>query len=99
MNRHNFARFSGVIIEVCTPHGLWFDRDQLSAALRFVMAGGLELAKHREIQELDQEIERKRSDAALAAMPGAVHTDGAFQGLDYTAFGNALLGALSHLFR
>ncbi len=29
MNRMNFARCSGVIVDVCKGHGTWFDRDEL----------------------------------------------------------------------
>ncbi len=100
MNRQNFGRVSGVIIEICKAHGLWFDRDQFSAALRFVMTGGLEQAKLRQIQDLDQELARKRT-AALA--PGLAYdslpSDAPLQGLDFTDFGGAILGALGHLFR
>ncbi len=33
MNRRNFARLSGVIIDECVRHGLWLDRGELEAIL------------------------------------------------------------------
>ncbi len=35
MHRRNFAGRSGVIIDECAAHGLWFDRHELAAAIRF----------------------------------------------------------------
>ena len=42
MNRVNFARCSGVIVDVCRGHGTWFDRDELSGIVQFIRGGGLE---------------------------------------------------------
>ena len=42
MNRQNFAHTSGVIVDVCSQHGTWFDADELRRVLEFVAAGGLE---------------------------------------------------------
>ena len=36
MNRVNFARASGVILDVCRPHGAWFDAGELRAVRSFV---------------------------------------------------------------
>ena len=33
MNRQNFGRRSGVIIDVCKGHGVWFEPGELSAVL------------------------------------------------------------------
>lgn len=51
MLRKNFGRSSGVIIDVCTKHGVWFDRGELPRVLEFVEAGGLELARTRQADE------------------------------------------------
>ncbi len=40
MNRVNYARRSGVIIDVCQKHGVWFDADELSRILVWVREGG-----------------------------------------------------------
>ncbi len=41
MTRRGFADHSGVIIDYCNDHGVWFDRDELARVLEFVDAGGL----------------------------------------------------------
>lgn len=42
MHRKNFGGRSGVIVDVCTSHGTWFDAEELPRVLAFVEAGGLE---------------------------------------------------------
>ncbi len=65
MNRANFARCSGVVVDVCKAHGTWFDRDELRRIVEFVRAGGLDVARSREIEDLEA---RKRAlEAAEAA--------------------------------
>jgi Zn-finger nucleic acid-binding protein len=51
MNRRAFGRVSGVIVDVCRDHGVWFDAGELSEVLAFLERGGLELARERERQE------------------------------------------------
>jgi Zn-finger nucleic acid-binding protein len=41
MNRVNFGDTSGVIVDTCATHGIWFERDELHAVLSFVEQGGL----------------------------------------------------------
>jgi Zn-finger nucleic acid-binding protein len=55
MNRVNFARASGVIVDVCKAHGVWFDEDELRRVVEFVRAGGLDWARERERQALAEE--------------------------------------------
>ncbi len=100
MNRKNFGDRSGVIIEICKPHGLWFDRDQLSAALRFVMSGGLEETRRRRLEEL----EHQRA-AATAAPPVQHFGNSAYKtvwqnkGVGLSDVGEIVLEALGHFFR
>ncbi|GEJ58514.1 hypothetical protein [Anaeromyxobacter diazotrophicus] len=42
MNRSNFGRVSGVVIDVCRADGAWFDRGELGEIRRFLREGGLE---------------------------------------------------------
>ncbi len=35
MHRRNFASRSGIIIDECAAHGVWFDRDELAAVIRY----------------------------------------------------------------
>ena len=58
MNRVNFARISGVVLDTCRAHGTWFDRDELRRIVEFVRAGGLEASRERERQALEEERRR-----------------------------------------
>jgi Zn-finger nucleic acid-binding protein len=66
MNRMNFARCSGVIVDICKQHGTWFDRDELSRIVEFISGGGLEASRIREKEELKEE-RRRLSEAHGAA--------------------------------
>ena len=56
MNRVNFARSSGVIMDVCKPHGVWLDRGELERVVGFVDAGGLAVAReHERMQSAEEE--------------------------------------------
>jgi Zn-finger nucleic acid-binding protein/DNA-directed RNA polymerase subunit RPC12/RpoP len=41
MNRLNYGRKSGVIIDYCAKHGLWFDRGELHRIVAWIQNGGL----------------------------------------------------------
>ncbi|MGH9881006.1 MAG: zf-TFIIB domain-containing protein [Pyrinomonadaceae bacterium] len=58
MNRINFARCSGVVVDVCKGHGTWFDRDELSRIVEFIHAGGLEASRTREKLAIEEERQR-----------------------------------------
>ena len=68
MNRANFARSSGVIVDLCKGHGTWFDRDELQHIVGFIRAGGLEQSRERDRQ--DWEAERRRHDAGIGVGRG-----------------------------
>lgn len=40
MQRRNFRKSSGVIIEVCQRHGTWLDADELERIAGFLLSGG-----------------------------------------------------------
>jgi Zn-finger nucleic acid-binding protein len=40
MNRKNFGGTSGIVVDVCHQHGIWFDGAELSGVLAFVASGG-----------------------------------------------------------
>jgi len=62
MNRSNFAKASGVIVDLCKQHGVWFDADELPSIIQFIQKGGMELKRQRERNEIDQEREKLRED-------------------------------------
>ncbi len=71
MNRTNFGRFSGVIIDFCSGHGTWYDADELHRIIEFIEAGGLEKKAQREKEELMEELRRLRSEQRLNSMKPA----------------------------
>lgn len=70
MNRYNYARISGVIIDGCKNDGLWFDKDELRQVLEFIQAGGLDKSHEREVARLDQE---QRAKAQMARIDSGMH--------------------------
>ena len=67
MNRTNFAKSSGIVLDICKNHGVWLDRGELERVLTFVSAGGLARAREREQQQL---VEERRRLTALKDNPG-----------------------------
>lgn len=58
MNRFNFANYSGVILDSCRPHGVWFDPEELRRIVEFIRGGGLDMARDKERRSF--EYERRR---------------------------------------
>ena len=65
MNRVNFGRRSGVIVDVCRGHGTWFDADELPKIVAFVMKGGIEESHRRDMDDFRAEQRRVRASASL----------------------------------
>jgi len=40
MHRHHYGKDSGVIVDVCKAHGVWFDADELARILAYIRRGG-----------------------------------------------------------
>ncbi len=70
MNRINFARCSGVIVDVCKGHGTWFDRDELRQIVEFIRAGGLEASRAKQKEEIENERQKLRHEQLVAATGG-----------------------------
>jgi Zn-finger nucleic acid-binding protein len=58
MNRFNFADCSGVILDACKPHGIWFDPDELRRIVAFIRGGGMDVARAHERRKLEEERHR-----------------------------------------
>ena len=69
MNRMNFTHESGVILDVCKLHGLWFDRDELRRIVEFIRSGGLENSRERDVEEWKAE-QRKLNLLSRTVTPG-----------------------------
>src|SRR6266404_2738011 len=74
MNRINFARCSGVIVDVCKGHGTWFDRDELSTIIQFIHDGGFEVSRQKEKIELEHERQQLRAEQYAAANRELMHS-------------------------
>jgi Zn-finger nucleic acid-binding protein len=75
MNRRNYGRKSGVIVDVCAKHGLWFDLHELDRLLRWLREGGEERTQalqgeEERTVERQKRLEREVSDQAWADRAG-----------------------------
>jgi Zn-finger nucleic acid-binding protein len=68
MNRINFARCSGVIVDICKQHGTWFDRDELSRIVEFIHGGGLNASRAKEKIEIAEQREQLRQEQLTASL-------------------------------
>lgn len=68
MNRNNFAKASGVVVDICKQHGVWFDADELPSIIGFIQKGGMDLARQRERDEIQNERARLREDQRKAGI-------------------------------
>jgi Zn-finger nucleic acid-binding protein len=60
MTRRNFRESSGIVVDVCAPHGVWFDRGELAMVIEFAATGALAKAEQDIARRADT---RKRLDA------------------------------------
>ena len=82
MNRRNWGQKSGIIVDVCQNHGLWFDLDELDRLLRWMRTGGAALTA-------------QSAEAERAAMR-SLAVSGALRNLEpQRSSGTSLLGALT----
>jgi Zn-finger nucleic acid-binding protein len=73
MNRMNFGRLSGTIVDVCRGHGTYLDRGELHAVVRFIQGGGLDRARERQLEDLKEQEQRLRQ--AQLARPASAAAD------------------------
>jgi Zn-finger nucleic acid-binding protein len=95
MNRSNFARASGVIIDTCKQHGVWFDSEELPKIIEFIQKGGMELAREKERIDLHDQRDRLREEQRKQAASDAKWGTADFSGRDDA---RSLQGFLSKLF-
>ena len=67
MNRANYGGGSGVIVDVCGPHGVFLDRGELTKIVDFLEKGGWDRVKKREKQRMEEEISALESRKRAAA--------------------------------
>ena len=69
MSRKNYADRSGVVIDICRPHGIWLDRDEIRRIIAFIRSGGLDRARKIETEQLQHErmmIEHERETPSMS---------------------------------
>jgi Zn-finger nucleic acid-binding protein len=71
MNRQNFGRLSGAIIDTCVRHGSFLDRGELHQVVQFILDGGFDRMRKAEIARLKEEQDRlKELELHLSRMRG-----------------------------
>lgn len=101
MNRVNFAKCSGVIVDVCREHGTWFDRDELRRIVEFIRSGGFDKARMIEIEELKrqrQQLETARTASAMNAPSGGWNHSVGWPGHNYCLLEIGVSAAVDALF-
>ena len=66
MNRVNFGRLSGTVVDVCRGHGTFLDAGELHQIVEFIHGGGLERARERQIEDLKEQERRLRAQESQA---------------------------------
>jgi Zn-finger nucleic acid-binding protein/ribosomal protein L40E len=67
MNRRNYGRKSGVIVDLCARHGVWFDLHELDRLLRWIREGGE--ARTEKLQQEETRIEARQKALAEGPQP------------------------------
>lgn len=68
MNRHNFARSSAVIVDICKQHGVWFDAEELPRIIEFIHRGGLDRARQKEKLQIEEQRKNLREEERKLAV-------------------------------
>jgi Zn-finger nucleic acid-binding protein len=76
MNRLNFGKLSGAVVDVCKGHGTFLDAGELHRIVSFIQSGGLERARQRQIEDLkDAEAQLRAAEQAQGLRDSAIASD------------------------
>jgi Zn-finger nucleic acid-binding protein len=67
MNRVNFGKVSGAVVDVCKGHGTFLDAGELHQIVTFIVQGGLARAREREKEDL-RDAQREAADQQRKAL-------------------------------
>jgi hypothetical protein len=95
MNRLNFGKVSGTIVDVCKGHGTFLDAGELHLIAAFIQGGGLDRARERQLDEMKEEEARLR--AMQEARDGGSSQSVQFSMTSSTWTGVDLLKLLDHI--
>jgi Zn-finger nucleic acid-binding protein len=76
MNRVNFGRLSGTIVDVCRGHGTYLDAGELHQIVTFIRGGGMERARQHQLDELKTEQQRLQALEMRVRAREAMHSGG-----------------------
>jgi Zn-finger nucleic acid-binding protein len=95
MHRRNYARRSGVIVDQCKEHGVWFDADELERVLEWIRRGGLTAKAEWEAEEQREreKVERLRG-AGMSPYSGLSEFDPPSRHDPFAALTELIGGAL-----
>lgn len=74
MNRSNYGGGSGIVLDSCREHGLWFDGGELAAIVDFLEKGGWDRLRARERERLAEEVrslESRRDVSQSLGLPSS----------------------------
>jgi Zn-finger nucleic acid-binding protein len=90
MHRRNFGKVSGIVVDVCTKHGTWFDVGELARILAFVSDGGLQRASAFTTEEhVPSNVGNPRSQRA--GQPKPIHSESELEQPDWSDVRDAVL--------
>jgi Zn-finger nucleic acid-binding protein len=95
MQRRNFRKSSGVIIDCCRSHGSWLDADELEQIAGFILSGGKPSATLLEPEPSRGE----RRATAESARIRAAHSSSSRRNREENGFVGTLLDVLTELLR
>ena len=99
MNRQAFGRVSGVVVDVCQSHGVWFDAGELTQVIQFVNKGGLERAREREVEERSERVRTLRAAESAAVASAKWQPDTETAGRGYAELAREFVDAIADLWR
>ena len=97
MNRSNFARSSGVIIDLCKQHGVWFDAEELPKILDFIDKGGLVRSREKQKIALEEERSKLREEQRKLTMMERRTVSGGYGDFETELVSGTVIAALFDL--
>jgi Zn-finger nucleic acid-binding protein len=92
MQRRNFRKTSGVVVDVCREHGTWLDADELERIAGYILSGGRPGAERMLAEERPSLVHHDRPAARMGGWQADI------AGWGEAGLGGSLLRALSNLF-
>lgn len=94
MHRKNFGSRSGVIVDLCKLHGVWFDNGELVRLLGWIKGGGEKLANQRAAEEAKAQQSSSYHQGVIDRMARAGGVTFGGGSLTGSGFGDSGLGGL-----